>query len=294
MICVELKNVYKAYGKKCIINDLSLTIPDGSTLFLLGLNGAGKTTILRLIMELIQPDSGEINFSNNSVARNIGAMISSPMFFDGMTAYENLRYYAMAWNCPTSQITRVLETVGLCEATNKKVKTFSSGMKQRLAIARAFLSEPKLLLLDEPMNGLDPAGIADLKSILKGLRKSKKNTTIISSHLIEETRDLATHYAILHNGRIISAFNASKSEDVLSCLKFDSFGTLKSVCSIYPHLYKGYYVSDRGCLLFLNHTVLTDLKKFQSTICSEHGIASDLEIATLSEYFLGITGGSHG
>lgn len=288
--CVSFINISKRFGNKVALNNLSLSVSKGSTTFLIGLNGAGKTTLLRIAAGLVFPDSGSIHFTPDAIAKNIGSTIASPEFYNNLTAYENLRYYSIAWQCSAERILPLLQAAGLEDAANVKVKAFSTGMKQRLAIARALLSNCELLLLDEPMNGLDPAGITALKKLVRRLH-SESITVVISSHLLEETRDLATDYAMLHNGGIISSFGANELEKHLGCICFDKHEDMKKAMTAMEGCWHAKFETDQRFLLFPALELHASLQDLRSEIISQLGLSCEIDKANLSEYFLGITEG---
>lgn len=287
MDCIKYENISKKYGDKKVLTDLSLSIPHGSITFLLGLNGAGKTTLFRLTLGLSRPNAGSIFVSSS---KSIGIVLGTPKFFERLSAYENLKYYATVWNRPIHTIQEVIELVGLSAASGKKVKSFSTGMRQRLAIARAVLMEPSLLLLDEPFSGLDPSGILGIKDLILRLQQKKNVTIVISSHLIEETKGLATDFAILHGGHIASTFSASESNERLKCIEVESFEKLERIKRSYSEVWKAVYVHDNRCLLFPNNSV-ENLPMIADAIRKELAIDCQIGIAGLNEYFLAITGG---
>ncbi len=215
---IRYNSVTKSYRGQEILKNMSLFIPEGSIYFLLGLNGAGKTTMMKIALGMVEPDSGECEFSCNDEDNGIGAIIETPTFFENMSAYENLKYYALLIGCGDEDIKSALELLGLNWKNKKKVKKYSLGMKQRLALARAIMGNPSFIILDEPLNGLDPAGIIEVKDLLYRLNQERGVTIFLSSHLIRETDNLATHYAILHNSRIMSEFKKEEIEIVTKCI----------------------------------------------------------------------------
>lgn len=195
------------------ISDLNIAVPKGSIYGFLGPNGSGKTTTIRLILGLIRSKSGTISFFNNAFKKNrisslrrIGALIENPSLYTHLSAYDNLQIILRYRGKSTEKdrIVEILRMVGLEEATFNKVKTYSLGMKQRLGIAIALLDEPKLLILDEPTNGLDPKGIVDIRKLIIDLNKNKGVTIFISSHLLTEIEKTCTHVGIIaKNGKML-------------------------------------------------------------------------------------------
>lgn len=211
MYCVETINLtHKFSAQETVLNNVNLQVHEGSIYGFLGPNGAGKTTTLKLILGLLKKKHGEIlvfgkSFAENRVEilKNIGSMIESPSIYGHLTAKENLQILKKVYQCPTNRITEVLELVSLANTGNKKAGNFSLGMKQRLAIAIALLHSPKLLILDEPTNGLDPNGILEIRELLKKLAHLEGITILISSHLLSEIEKLVTHLGIINYGNLL-------------------------------------------------------------------------------------------
>ena len=209
-LALATRGLQKRYGARTALAGLDLSVPDGVVYGFLGPNGAGKTTTMRLLTGLIHPDAGTIEFLGRPFGRrdrrhlfDVGALIESPSFYPYLSARENLRSLAAAGaRTPRIRIEELLEVVGLRERAGDKVQTYSLGMKQRLGIAAALLSDPKLLLLDEPSNGLDPAGIVAMRETLKRLAATGK-TVFVSSHILGEVQQLADVLGIIANGRLV-------------------------------------------------------------------------------------------
>lgn len=202
---VQTKKLNKRYKKQEVNKDISLLVPKDSIYGLLGLNGAGKSTLLKMLTGMINPTSGEIIYKEKLWSRNdlleIGALIEQPPIYENLTAKENLKVRTLLYNLPESRISEVLEVVKLTNTGKKKAGKFSMGMKQRLGIAIALLNNPKLLILDEPTNGLDPIGIGELRELIKIL-PSKGITVILSSHILSEVKQIADHIGIIANGQL--------------------------------------------------------------------------------------------
>jgi ABC-2 type transport system ATP-binding protein len=209
-LALATRGLQKRYGSRTALVGLDLSVPTGVVYGFLGPNGAGKTTTMRLLTGLIHPDAGTIEVLGRPFGRGdrhrlfeVGALIESPSFYPYLSARENLRSLAAA-GAPTARgrIDELLEMVGLRERARDKVQTYSLGMKQRLGIAAALLSDPRLLLLDEPSNGLDPAGIVAMRETLKRLAASGK-TVFVSSHILGEVQQLADVLGIVAAGRLV-------------------------------------------------------------------------------------------
>ena len=202
---IQTKNLNKSYKKQEVNKDISLLVPKNSIYGLLGPNGAGKSTLLKMLTGMINPTSGEIIYKEKPWSRKelleIGSLIEQSPIYENLTARENLKVRTLLYNLPDSRIEDVLEIVNLTNTGNKKAGKFSMGMKQRLGIAIALLNNPKLLILDEPTNGLDPIGIGDLRELIKSFPK-KGITVIISSHILSEVEQIADYIGIIANGQL--------------------------------------------------------------------------------------------
>lgn len=209
---IFVNSLTKNYGGTNVVNNVSLNVAKGDIYGIVGKNGAGKTTIMKMLLGLIPKSSGEISLfgksDEESLQHNrgkIGAMIESPAFYPYLTASDNLNYYRLQMGIKDkSCVKSVLKTVGLENTENKEFKNFSLGMKQRLGLALALLGEPEVLILDEPINGLDPEGIIEIREILKNLNAEKGVTIFISSHILSELSLLANKFAFIENGSIIA------------------------------------------------------------------------------------------
>lgn len=201
----------KQYGKALSVKDLDLSVPEGAVYGFLGPNGAGKSTTLKLILGLVKPTTGTINVFgkeiNNrnrlSILKDVGSLIESPSYYSHLTAEENLRIIQTLRNVPQKDISRVLHIVRLDNTQGKPVGHFSLGMKQRLGLASALLGNPKLLILDEPTNGLDPAGIQEMRELICSLPHQYGMTVVVSSHLLSEIDQIATNVGIISHGELV-------------------------------------------------------------------------------------------
>ncbi|MCB2360414.1 lantibiotic protection ABC transporter ATP-binding protein [Clostridium estertheticum] len=200
---LQTKNLCKTFKKQHAVNNISLSIEKNSVYGLLGPNGAGKSTLLKMITGMLHPTSGEIIFEDHAWSRNdlsnIGVLIESPPLYENLTAVENLKVRTILLGLPDSRIKEVLEIVDLKNTNKKQAGQFSMGMKQRLGIAIALLNKPKLLILDEPTNGLDPLGIQDLRELIRSF-PAQGMTVILSSHILSEVELIADHIGIISNG----------------------------------------------------------------------------------------------
>lgn len=200
---LETKNLCKNFKKQEAVNNVSLSVRKNSVYGLLGPNGAGKSTILKMITGILRPTSGEVLFEGCQWRRknlkDIGALIESPPLYENLSARENLKVRTMLLNLPERRIEEVLEIVDLTDTGKKRAGQFSMGMKQRLGIAIALLNHPKLLILDEPTNGLDPIGIQELRKLIRSF-PTQGITVILSSHILSEVEQTADHIGIIAGG----------------------------------------------------------------------------------------------
>lgn len=207
---LETTNLTKTYGGKNAVDNVDLKIQKGDIYGFIGKNGAGKTTAIRMIIGLARPTKGEIKLfesSSSSLRMKTGAVIENPALYPYMTAQANLHTQRILMGVKDKKVVNeILEVVGLSDTGRKKVKNFSLGMKQRLAIGLALLNDPEFLFLDEPINGLDPTGIKELRDLILMLNKERNITILISSHIIGELTKIATRYGVLHKGKLVDQF----------------------------------------------------------------------------------------
>lgn len=218
---LETKNLSKQFKNTLGLDKVSIHIDEGKVYGLLGPNGAGKSTLLKLITQIIKPSSGEIIYKNHQISQKdlsqIGAIIENPAIYPNLTAYENLKVLTILLNIEEERINEVLKTVGLTNTGNKLTREFSLGMKQRLGIAMALINNPKLLILDEPTNGLDPVGIMELRELIKSF-KNEGITVLVSSHILSEVDQVADKVGILVNGKLAYEGENNKGSDHLENL----------------------------------------------------------------------------
>jgi ABC-2 type transport system ATP-binding protein len=213
-VVLKLDNVTKKYGQKAAVQSVSMTIKKGDIYGLIGRNGAGKTTLTRIIAALTFANEGRVELFGESTPAGLsrargrmGCVIETPSLYPHLTAYQNLEYYQRIKGIPNKEIiNKTLETVGLTDTGKKKFRDFSMGMKQRLGIALTLLNSPDFIILDEPINGLDPAGIIEMREILRQLNEEHRITILISSHLLSELSLVASRYGIIEEGRLIKEF----------------------------------------------------------------------------------------
>lgn len=211
MNIIETHDLCKQYGNALRVSHLDLEVPEGSIYGFLGPNGAGKSTTLKMILGLVRPTAGSIQVLGRrmdgtnrlSILRQVGSLIESPSYYGHLTGEENLRIVQTLRGVPAKNIREVLRIVRLDDQRGKKVAHYSLGMKQRLGLAAALLGYPKLLILDEPTNGLDPAGIQEMRQLIRDLPSRFGMTVVVSSHLLSEIDQMADHVAIIREGELV-------------------------------------------------------------------------------------------
>lgn len=218
---IETKNLTKKYGSSTVVDNINLHVPKGKIYGLLGRNGAGKTTTMKMMLKLIKVTKGNINlfgedFINKNLYKKIGSIIETPGFYQNLTARDNLNLLAkLHGNISKKEVQEALEVVGLHTEEKKTFSNFSLGMKQRLGIAAAIMHNPEILILDEPINGLDPIGISEIRSFLLRLSHEKGVTIFISSHVLSEIEQIADVIGVMNNGKLVEEVNILELQDKL-------------------------------------------------------------------------------
>lgn len=209
IIC-ELKDVNKIYSKNKVLCNINLRLEEGKVYGFIGRNGAGKTTTMRIITGLAYPSSGQVVLDGETdikglteKRKKIGCIIEGPALNLDMTAKQNLKALCILYGVSFDRIEKILKLVGLCNESGKKVKHFSLGMKQRLGIGMALVNDPKFLILDEPINGLDPDGILEVRNLIKQISRERKATILVSSHILSELYQMVDNYILINKGEII-------------------------------------------------------------------------------------------
>jgi ABC-2 type transport system ATP-binding protein len=224
---LSIQNLTKFYGPIRALNNVSYDVPEGSVFGILGPNGSGKTTMLGIIMDILKPTTGSFQFfgkaPDEETRKNIGTLLETPNFYHYLSGERNLRIAATIKKKGHDQIDEVLKKVNLFERKKSKFSTYSLGMKQRLAIASCLLGDPNVLVFDEPTNGLDPVGIAEIRELIKRLAGEGK-TIIMASHMLDEVEKVCTHVAILKKGELITAGHVDEvlvNEDIVEVCSND-------------------------------------------------------------------------
>lgn len=298
-ILLKTKALTKQYGNHKAVNHVNVHIRKGSIYGFIGRNGAGKTTFLKMISGLASPTSGEIEMFGysgkelNKIRTRIGCLVEEPGLYGNMSAYDNLKI-----KCKLLGVTRkgyienILEHVGLSDARNKQVKKFSLGMKQRLGIGLALVGEPDLLVLDEPINGLDPQGIVEVRETLQQLNEKRDITIIISSHILEELSKIATDYGIIHNGTLLQELTREELMD--RCSERVEIYLEKANAAI-PVLdrmkFTNYQVVDKNHIYI--HERLDDTAALNMELAKSGIMVKGISVISeeLENYYLNLTGG---
>lgn len=214
---LKIKNLIKTYGKRTVLDNVNMNIPKGKVYALIGPNGAGKSTIMKILTGLINKTSGSIIFEGREWSRRdlqkIGSIIEEPPLYKNLSAYDNMKVVTTMLGISESTIPSLLNKVGLGSIDKRPVKQFSLGMKQRLGIAISLINSPKLLILDEPTNGLDPIGIQELREIIESF-KSEGITIMISSHILSEVEHLADYIGFIYEGKVLLEKEYDGSENL--------------------------------------------------------------------------------
>jgi ABC-type multidrug transport system ATPase subunit len=295
---VKVQHLHKSFGEFNAVNDLSFTVYPGDIYGFLGQNGAGKSTTIRMLLTLITPTSGNIEMfgyklpgHRNEILRQIGAIIERPDLYKYMNAYDNLDIFAkLSGIKPTKKMLMdQLEKVGLASRAHSPVKTFSQGMKQRLGIAISLIHDPQLIILDEPTNGLDPQGIADMRNMIIALRKEHKKTVIVSSHLLNEIEQVATRMLIIDKGRKVTEGTTEELFDPANTLvelhTSDAFATQKLQASAWSNKMK---ITEDSFLFSIHASEVPQLAK--SIVDMDISIHNFSKRHSLESLFLELTG----
>ena len=293
MIVLQTNNLTKRYGSLLAVNNVNMTINEGDIYGFIGENGAGKTTLIRLITNLISPTGGSFELFEGDKTHHIAAVVESPALYLGMNAIVNLRMQAkIVGLIDEDRITELLILVGLEDQINskKKAKNFSLGMKQRLIIAMTLLSEPKFLLLDEPMNGLDPEGIIAIRNLIIKLNREQGITFLISSHILDELSRVATKYGFIHHGRLIHEVTKEEIKQKLpktTELRLSSTEGVKAILKEFEIV--NYELVDNKLTIYNNVDVSKLIVKF-----AESEVAT-LDVKTyeptIEDYYIEVMGG---
>lgn len=292
MTIIDVVDLNKYYGTKKAVDNISFTVERGQVFGFLGPNGSGKTTTIGLLLGIINKTSGTIKLFESddldSARLNIGATLETPNFYPYLSGLDNLKIVAKIKRATDAQIQSALKLVDLSARANSPFRTYSLGMKQRLALAAATLSNPDLVILDEPTNGLDPDGIRDVRQIIKRLADEGK-TIFLSSHLLSEVEQVCSHVAVIKNGKLLKSGNVKAliSRNPLARLKAENLEALKAILKTYPETIS---VTDEGDGLLVE--LQTDNLAALNQFLAEKGTYLShlsLQKKTLEEAFMEIT-----
>lgn len=299
---IETKNLTKKYGSQKSVADLNIHVQKGRIYGLLGRNGAGKTTTMKMLLGLTKPTSGEVKIWGKSLQGNekkllprIGSLIESPGFYPNLTATENLRIFATLRGVPNNHaIQDALDLVGLPYKDKKLFSQYSLGMKQRLAIALAVMHDPELLILDEPINGLDPAGIVEIRNLLKSLNKEYGMTILVSSHILEELYQTASEFILIDKGKIIEEISDRELNDRCKRhIAIKATDPQKALIVLEETLHTdSFKLMPDGIIRLYDY--LDDMEKVAAALSDAHILVTGLSVAgdTLEDYFLSKIGGT--
>lgn len=287
------QNLTKTYGKKDAAKDINIHVREGEIYGLIGRNGAGKTTVMRVISGLSKATSGSYKlYGENKFG--VGVLIESPGIYPNMSAGENIRLKCIAMGCnKKSYIDNLLKTVGLENTGKKNAGSFSLGMRQRLGIALALVGDPKMIVLDEPINGLDPQGIVEVRQTLEKLKEEKGITIMISSHILDELGKLADSYGIIHEGRLIDEFTIEELND--RCGQYVKVKTDNDSVAMGLIKESGHDASiDSEGYIRVENAIHDTIALNKKLVNSGIGV-SELTIKNISleDYYLSVTGGKH-
>lgn len=294
-LVIETNNLSKKYRTKAVLHHIDMKVPKGAIYGFIGLNGAGKSTCLRVLTGLTEPSSGSIQLFESTTKdklsesrKRMGMMIEEPALYPYMTAEQNLEIIRKMRGIPgKDRITETLKRVGLSHTGKKKIKAFSLGMKQRLGIAIALLSNPELLILDEPINGLDPVAVVEMRQLLQKLNLEYGVTIVISSHILTEVHQIATHYGIIHEGKLIEQCTKEEVDEKCQSYIYLRVDQVDKAVTIIEEVLqtKQLHVLENGAIKLYDY--ITEPSTVSKTLF-EHGIMID-EISpkhdTLEGYF---------
>jgi len=299
---VSVTGLTKQFANLTAVQDLSFSVQEGDVYGFLGQNGAGKSTTIRMLLSLIKPSGGEIRIfgkdlqtHRNEILAQVGAVIEKPDVYKYLSAYENLKLFARLSGVKVTE-TRLMDQlnqVGLLHRAKDTVKTFSQGMKQRLGIAIALVHDPKLIILDEPTNGLDPQGIADIRNLILHLSRDLKKTVIVSSHLLSEIEQVATRVLIIDKGKKIIEGNALELFDPSQTIvELQTFDNAAALAKLQNSRWQGNLQPQR------DNAILVKLDRKEIAQLHRDLVAMDIALESLQprhsleDYFLQVTSGN--
>ena len=302
-VILETRGLTKKYRNQYALDNVSITLKKNHIYGFIGENGAGKSTLMKILAGLIFPTSGDMTFMGETdpsaieqKRKSVGTMIEGPYLYPGYSVRQNVELQRLLIGNPDESATdRVIELVGLSDSKKKKAKKLSMGMKQRLGIAMAMVGNPRFLILDEPINGLDPKNIVTLRSMLKKINQDNDCTIFVSSHILSELYLLATDFIFIHKGKIIETVTHEQLEEKCSQYIFIRNNNIPETVTIlekhFPHV--NYKVeSDDSIKVYAKSDIMTELSGYMMQAGITISELSEKEL-TLEEYFISITGGGN-
>ena len=292
---LEIQNLHKSFGSFKAVDDISLHVNKGDIYGFLGPNGAGKSTTLRMVLGLIKPEKGSILIKQKKIAgtnrnflNDIGALIEKPDFYKNLTGLENLKIlFKMSKLKNESRIFEVLNEVNLWDKRNQKVSGYSQGMKQRLGIAQTLLHQPSLIILDEPSNGLDPQGQADMRDLILRINKEMQITIIISSHILSEIEKIANRMVVINKGvKILEGNVKNLMEKELLKVSFKT-NSLKQLSQLFSQEGISYEVRSNNIIALINEEKISNV--IEKIVSKKITFSEVKQMRTLEELFLGLT-----
>ncbi len=292
---LEIQNLHKSFGSFKAVDDISLHVNKGDIYGFLGPNGAGKSTTLRMVLGLIKPEKGSILIKKKNIAgtnrnflNDIGALIEKPDFYKNLTALENLKIlFKMSKLKNEYRIFEVLNEVNLWDKRNQKVSGYSQGMKQRLGIAQTLLHQPSLIILDEPSNGLDPQGQADMRDLILRINKEMQITIIISSHILSEIEKIANRMVVINKGvKILEGNVKNLMEKELLKVSFKT-NSLKQLSQLFSQEGISYEVRSNNIIALINEEKISNV--IEKIVSKKITFSEVKQMRTLEELFLGLT-----
>jgi ABC-type multidrug transport system ATPase subunit len=299
---IQVQGLTKKFGHQfTAVNDLSFSVHKGDVYGFLGQNGAGKSTTIRMLLSLITPTSGSIEIfgmplqtNRADIMQNVGAVIEKPAMYEYLTAYQNLKIFSALSGVSKTrlQLLHELDVVGLAARAHDLVRTFSQGMKQRLAIAMAMVNNPELILLDEPTNGLDPQGIADIRNLILQLSREQGKTVLVSSHLLSEIEQVATRLIIIDKGcKLVEGDSKDLFDTSKTVVEINTLNNEQALKELLQSNWSGQILVDRcnskQVIMQLDEKLLPSLHKHLVELGI--GVLSVKPMHSLEDYFLQIT-----
>jgi ABC-2 type transport system ATP-binding protein len=276
MNVIQTENLSKAFGNVVAVDDISINVREGEIYGFLGLNGAGKTTTIRLLLGMIKASSGSIALMGqearqaSAIWNDVGYMVETPYAYPNLTVKENLEvFYTLRALRDNKQIDHIIDVLQLGKYRDTKAKHLSLGNGQRLGLAKALIHNPKLLILDEPINGLDPAGIVQIREFLKDLVKNHNTTILISSHILSEISNVATRIGIIHNGKLIKEINTNELEQhIIKKLSVNTSDNIKAL-RILSEAYNALSINESGIIESRDVRAINRPEEISAHLCNK-------------------------